>query len=175
MSDCDLTSGYSIPACNQGTGGVAQVWIGSWSGSSVLSLDSDNIITGATTSPSMYEFEMDGETINYTENEVGVAPGQFGGIYFNQVLNLVFNRNTSSIRNKIMLLSQTKIQAVVQDNNGLYWLLFHESGGRVSTGTGGTGKVMGDPNSTSIEFQSNSSVKAYEVNSTALTDFGITI
>jgi hypothetical protein len=175
MANCELTSGYSIPACNQGTGGLSDIWIGSWSGSTTLVLDVNSVVTGATTAPPMYAFEMDSETATFTENETGVAPGAFGGIFYTQVLNLQFNRNSSSIRNKIMLLSQTKVYAIVKDNNGVYWLLFHEAGGRAASGTGGVGKMMADPNSTSIEFQSNSSVKAYEVSSAALTSFGITV
>ena len=163
---CLLTSGYTL-GCRDNIGGVAEVYIGEYNGSSLgYQLGTDNIIgtfSGGTVS--FYTFQQEIETASFTEN--GNFSIENGTSYYEMTLSIVLHKLEAALRNKILLLGQGKWRVIVKDQRGKYWLMGYQNPVRVSASTPGVGKAYGDMNGATITFIGKEPVPAYEVASTA--------
>lgn len=163
---CVLTSGYQL-GCRDNIGGVQEVYIGEWNGSSMTYvLGVDNIIgtfSGATVS--FYTFQQEIETASYTEN------GQFsienGTSFYEQTLTITLHKIEAALRNKILLLGQGKWRIIVKDQRGKYHLMGYQNPVRVTASTPNLGKAYGELNGCVITFMTKEPTPAYEVAATA--------
>lgn len=163
---CLLTSGYQL-GCRDNIGGVAEVYIGEYNGSSLgYTLGTDSIIgtfSGATVS--FYTFQQEIETASFTEN--GNFSIENGTSFYELTLTIVLHKLEAALRNKILLLGQGKWRVIVKDQRGKYWLMGYQNPVRVSASTPGVGKAYGDMNGATITFIGKEPVPAYEVAASA--------
>jgi hypothetical protein len=163
---CLLTSGYSL-GCRDGIGGIAEVYIGEWNGSSMTyTLGVDSIIgtfSGATVS--FYTFQQEIETASFTEN--GNFSIENGTSFYDSTLVITLHKMDAALRNKILLLGQGKWRIIVKSQNGKYFLMGYQNPVRVSASTPGLGKAYGDLNGAVITFMTKEASPAYEVSSVA--------
>jgi hypothetical protein len=141
---CALTSGYAL-GCRNSVGGIKNVRLAALAGT-VVSTNGSGTVSGVTTSPAsgFYLFELPKQTSQFTETITGSTEN--GTIFYQQDLQIVLNRMSVALRNQIRLLAQQRLVAIVEDRNGVYWMLGSQSGLELNTGTSQTGTAMGDRN-----------------------------
>ena len=141
---CALTSGYAL-GCRNSVGGIRNVRLAALAGTSVLT-NGSGTVTGLTTSPAsgFYLFELPKQTSQFTETITGSTEN--GTIFYQQDLQLIFNRMSVALRNQVRLMAQNRLVAIVETRNGAFWMLGSENGLELNTGTSQTGTAMGDRN-----------------------------
>ena len=163
---CVLTSGYSL-GCRDSIGGIQEVYIGEYNGSSLgYTLGTDSIIgtfSGATVS--FYTFQQEIETASYTEN--GQFSTENGTSFYEQTLTINLHKLEAALRNKILVLGQGKWRVIIKDQRGIYHLMGFQNPVRVSASTPNVGKAYGDMNGATITFVCKEPTPAYIVSSTA--------
>ena len=169
---CNITQGFTI-GCRDNMGGIAEVWLSNWSGSSVYTVGPTDVITGATTTPTYFQFEQPREGSSFNE-EIATSI-ENGTTVYTQTLELLFHKNDSALRNQILLMAQARLSAVVKDQNGKWWLLGKVNGIDISAGSRGFGKAYGDLNGAKLTFIGKEAAPAQEIESgsAALTAMGI--
>ena len=79
-----------------------------------------------------------------------------GSQYVQTLLSLAFSRMETSKRLEISALAIADCVAIVEDNNGLYWLLGLDNPLELSAGDGPTGTARTDRNGYSVTLQDDS-------------------
>ena len=163
---CNLASGVSLD-CRSNLGGIASVYIGSTTGYDITLLgESAGSITGfsfgsgatvvdsvadLTVAP-MYEFQQPRQAANLTE--AGTFDEANGVAFYESTLTIVVNKLQASNLEALDILGQnTKLVAVVKDNNGNYFTVGNETGAIVSASTADTGTAFSDGNRITITLQ----------------------
>lgn len=164
---CLITSGYSLQ-CRDNIGGVQNVYIGTFNGSSLTYTVSgtNSQITafgGATTS--FYTFNQPLETASF--EQAGNYSTENGTSFYTQTVNITLQKLTSTSASLVNALGQGTWRVIVLDQNGIYWLIGAQNGARVSAATPNTGKALGDLNGTVITFEAKEAITAYQVTSAA--------
>lgn len=148
---CTLTNGFNL-GCNV-VGGIKSVYIGTFDGEVTYTRDADDIITVLDSNPnsvSCYKFEQDEEFAGL------VGTGQFsrenGTVFYENVLSVKFIHLDANNRNLVKALGKAPIFAVVESNEGEFYLLGSASPGRATEGESGTGVAYGDMNGSTLSF-----------------------
>jgi hypothetical protein len=118
-----------------------------------------------------YEFEFNRNTSSY--EEAPTVNLENGTTYFNQTVRLMLQRRESSKREAIEKLTagQKKLQGIVLDSNGLYWLFGLQDGLYATEIGGGSGTAKTDMNGYQIVLTSEESLQAFECTSGAVAPF----
>lgn len=116
-----------------------------------------------------FEFEFNRNTSSYEESPT--VNLENGTTYFNQTVRLMLQRRESSKREAIEKLTagQKKLQGIVLDSNGLYWLFGLQDGLYATEIGGASGTAKTDMNGYQIVLTSEESVQAFECTSGAVT------
>ena len=141
---CALTSGYAL-GCRNSVGGIKNVRLAPFAGTKVET-NGSGTVSGVNMTPAsgFYLFELPKQTSQFTETITGSTEN--GTIFYQQDLQIVLNRMSVALRNQILLLAQQRLIAIVEDRNGVYWMLGAQNGLELNTGTSQTGTAMGDRN-----------------------------
>lgn len=174
---CELASSVSLD-CRSNLGGVASVYLGSTTGYDIdLGTITDGAITGFTfgvsgtsvdsvadlTTAPMYEFQQPRQAANLTET--GTFDEANGIAFYETSLTLVINKLQASHLNALDVLGKnTKLVAVVKDNNGSYFMVGNETGVIVTASTADTGTSFSDGNRITITLTGYSRTPLLELN-----------
>lgn len=170
MANCDfISSDYNLP-CRDQMGGIDTVYLSQWTGDTTYSTDADDIIDGVTGSTTFYEFKQRRETASWTSTG---NYGDNGTRFFEQGLEIALEKMDADLRNKIKLLGESKVLAVVKDSNDKHWLIGKDRGAWVTESEHGSGTAAGDRNGATLTITARERFPEYEVNDTALSDMGI--
>lgn len=162
---CLITSGYTLQ-CRDNIGGVQNVYIGNFNGSSMTYTVATNSITafaGATVS--FYTFQQPLETASF--EQAGNYSTENGTSFYTQTVNITLQKLNNTSSALINTLGQGTWRIMVLDQNGVYWLIGAQNGARVSASTPNTGKALGDLNGAVITFEAKEPITAYQVSSAA--------
>lgn len=160
---CALTQGYSL-GCRESAGGIKSVYF--------IEFDNVSGITesaGTATAISkanggrFYKYNLQRATGSW--EEVSTDSAENGTSYYVQNLSIVLNRMQAATSQEIKLLAKNRLIAVVETNDGKYWLLGQENGLERSGGRAGSGTGFGDRNGYEINFSSDNIDPALEVTS----------
>ena len=166
---CNLTTGVAL-SCRESVGGIKTAYILDASGEAITVTEAAGVVSaisvGATSisslSADMFEFEQVKQTANLVETIT--ASEENGTVFYQSVLNLVFNKLESAKLNALKVLAaNSKLLIVVKDNNDKFWMIGNTNGATVSGGTSETGTAMGDRNGISIEFTGYHAAPMFEV------------
>ena len=174
---CELASSVSLD-CRSNLGGVASVFLGSTTGYDIdLGTITDGAITGFTfgvsattvdsvadlTTAPMYEFQQPRQAANLTET--GTFDEANGIAFYETSLTLVINKLQASHLNALDVLGKnTRLVAVVKDNNGSYFMVGNETGVIVTASTADTGTSFSDGNRITITLTGYSRTPLLELN-----------
>lgn len=147
---CALTQGYTFD-CKDNIGGLKSVWFIAWNDVTAIT-EASGTVTAITKAGGkvFYKYQLVRNTASFTENIAGSIEN--GTVVYNQELLIVINKMQVSMRNEILLLAQNNLMAVVEDQNGRYWLAGRYNGLDLLTGTAGTGVAQADRNGYSLTF-----------------------
>lgn len=88
-----------------------------------------------------------------------------GTAFYKQTLTIHLNKMQATTRNEIALLSANRLLAVIEDNNGKYWLYGKANGLEREGGSAQTGTARGDRNGYELIFTGEEKDLAMEVSS----------
>ena len=160
---CALTQGYTFD-CKDNIGGLKSVWFIGWNDVSSVTVAS-GLVSAITKSAGkvFYKYQLVRNTASFTENIAGSIEN--GTVVYNQELVVVINKMNVSMRNEILLLAQNNLMAVVEDQNGRYWLAGRYNGLDLLTGSSSTGTAQTDRNGYTLTFSGGEKELAPEVSS----------
>jgi hypothetical protein len=144
--NCILDQGY-VAGCST-SGGVEKVWLGTYDPTATYTFDANNVITGVTTSESVYLMEQD---IEYAGIEQpGTISRENGSVYYDTNLSLKFIELDADLRNLLVTIGRAPLFAVVKSNAGSYYYCGVESAGRATESTASLGVALTDLNGASL-------------------------
>lgn len=160
---CNQTLSGLVRDCAPSMGGVKRVLFANADDVTAVTVSNDKVsaITMAT-SAKFKEYALPKGTANFvtTLNKDEAN----GTMYYATTLALVFNRMMTNKRVEISALAQNDLVAIVEDMNGLYWLMGKDE---PLTSTSGdvaqSGTARADRNGYAISFIDNSKEMPYEV------------
>lgn len=138
---CNLTTNITLD-CRDSVGGIKELKLRKHPSTLDVVTTSANVVSTITTS-GWYKYEFLPETANFTETETENA--QNGTVFYDQVLNVMLSKLSTTKRNELRILAQSRLDVVVVDRNGVSWLLGWNNG-MTKSGTAATGQAMGDMN-----------------------------
>jgi len=162
--NCILDNGYVLD-CNS-VGGVEKVWLGTWDADATYTFDADNVITGATNAPTVYNFEQDIEFAGL--EQAGQFSRENGTVFYESNLSMKFTNLDKDLRNTLIAIGRAPLYAVVKSNAGEYYLLGLETAGRATEGVASLGVALGDMNGATLTVQWKSANGAYLLDSALL-------
>ena len=142
-SSCALTTGFDLD-CRDSIGGVKSVRLASLEDyTAMVATTSAGAITGWTTAAlEFFKYDQLKETSSLTETINGSS--QNGTIYFTPEVVVVLSKLDVTKRNEIKVLAQQRLVAIVEGNDGSYWLVGYDNGLELNAGTSATGTAFGD-------------------------------
>ena len=161
MATCTLTAGIPL-ACLESTGGIKNVYIAAFSDATTFTLTGD-IITTAVSTETFYTFKFRPQTSSL--NEEGSHSLENGTNFWTQTLAMIFHKMETSKRNNLLLLAGTQMHAIVETQNGDYWLMGKENGCYLTASTSSTGQGYGDLSGYNITIAGTEPKMATEMDS----------
>jgi ligand-binding sensor domain-containing protein len=163
---CALTSGYTFD-CKDNIGGLKSVWFIGYNDVASVT-EASGVITAITKGAGkvFYKYQLVRNTASFTENIAGSIEN--GTVVFNQELLIVINKMQTSMRNEMLLLAKNNMMAVVEDQNGRYWLAGRFNGLDLLAGSVSTGLAQADRNGYSFTFSGGEKESAPEVQSSVI-------
>lgn len=163
---CALTQGYSFD-CKDNIGGLRSVWFINWNDVTAVT-EASGVVSAITKSAGkvFYKYQLVRNTASFTENIQGNIEN--GTVLFDQQLVIVLNKMQANMRNEILLLSRNNMMAVVEDQNGRYWLAGRKNGLDLLTGSSSTGTAQTDRNGYTLTFSGGEQELAPEVSSSVI-------
>ena len=153
-----LTEGLNLTGCTKdNSGGVANIFLANFKelvpggGATPLFTYDDATtgeITAISTGSTFYQFDCVKETS--TLAEAITVNVQNSTISFVPTISLVMNKLTTEKRNLIHMMATGVLVAVVEDNNGAYWMAGFTKGLDVTAVETGTGTALGDRNGSTV-------------------------
>jgi len=147
---CIINTGYTL-GCKDSLGGVQEVFIGSFSGSTEFTIDgTTDEITAISGINNLYTFQQRQEQAEFVQT--GNHSIENGTNFWEQVVSLIFTKNTADLRNTLKLLSQSTLFVLVKDQNGIYWMVGQQNGADLTASTASVGKAFGDLNGVTVSI-----------------------
>lgn len=161
---CIIDSGYTLGCAS--IGGVEEVYLATFNGDVTYTLDASNIVTGCTTSQSVYKFEQDSEYAGLVQN--GVYNRENGTVHYESILSLKFVELDATLRNSILALGKAPLFAVIKSVAGLYYIAGVETAGRATAGNASLGTAYTDMNGATLEITWKSQNGVYLMDASVL-------
>ena len=171
---CNLSTSVTLD-CRDNLGGIETVWLASVTGSSIsfsagtadgykasFTFDNNTVTGEGDFTGVLYEFQQPRQSASLAET--GNFSEENGVAFYQSVLSMVINKMTGERLNALDILGQnTKLVAVVKDNNGRYFIVGNETGGIVTSSTSETGTAFGDRNGMTVEITGFATSPMYEL------------
>ncbi len=155
---CFISSGVAI-GCSDSIGGVKKIYVAGQSGyTSGYTYSADGSVTGATDSGDVtyYGFNMKRGVSSYVQTTT--KNYENGTVYWEQVLNAVFNKMDADKRNQLKLLGQNDtLQILVIDQNDNVYVMGQVNYSYLSGGDATTGLALADRNGVTLIFTAQES------------------
>lgn len=166
---CSLTiAGRELP-CKNNVGGVKNVWMltsynasgeGQFIPGMYSAVTSGRIAsTGAAAVYKDYVSPKNATTFTQTIN----SSVENGNIFYTQVLSLVVSKEVAEDVIELREMKKGRLAIIVEDYNGVKYVMGHTRGAEVSGGTVATGTAVGDLNGITIEFTAEEQIPCPQV------------
>ena len=166
MATCNLTAALALD-CLDNVGGLKNLWISSDFDYSAITADSTDGITALTGGTgSFYQVEIPKSGASFTEN-FNVSE-ENGTAFFEQTITVPVQKLSSAKREQIQLIAYNRAtRCVVEDNNGVYWLIGLSRGCTLTAGTTTSGSNLGEGSSYNFTLASQEPQMMYQVQNLA--------
>jgi hypothetical protein len=159
---CELSTGFALD-CKDSIGGIKQIVLVDKTEVTSFTLDANEIVTliVGPAAGDLYTYELPTqtgsfeETINFNRDA--------GTIFYTQTVNVMLNKLTSAKRLELQNVATARVIVFVNDTNDNWWAVGYEYGADLSTGTAGTGTVLGDMNGYTLAFTHEAAKRAYKL------------
>jgi hypothetical protein len=159
---CELSTGFTLD-CKDGIGGIKKIVLVDKTLVTGFNLDANEIVTLilGPTGADLFTYDLPTqtgsfeETINFNRDA--------GTIFYTQTVNVMLNKLTSAKRLELQNVATARVIVFVNDTNDNWWAVGYEYGADLSTGTAGTGTVLGDMNGYTLAFTHEAAKRAYKL------------
>ena len=147
---CALSYSYDLD-CRDAVGGVKSCRFANLADYLALTpVVSAGAVTSITGTPTFYKYEQLKETSSLTETINGNS--QNGTVYYTPEMVVVLSKLDVNKRNEIKVLAQQRFVAIVETNDGSYWVVGWQNGLELNAGTSATGTAFADLSGYSLTF-----------------------
>lgn len=167
---CIIDNGYAL-GCRDSMGGIKTVYIANFDTEAAYSTVSGEIASYATaTSPTPvhYKFEQFTEAASFAQT--GTFSLENGSVFYDQQLTLMFHKQSTELRNQLLVLAQARMSIIIEDQNGNYWLLGKDNGVYALSADIQSGKAFGDMNGITLVLQGKEKEPAIRIDAASETD-----
>lgn len=173
MSNCCVTLSSGIcRGCRDNAGGLKAVYAINACQLTGVTVSSDEV-TALTLVTAAELFALQTNLNSSNAVETINSSRENGTLFLNQVLSLVFGKNSKALRATMMELIKGEIVFITKDQNDQLWLYGDVNDGMICNGgTGQTGTALGDLNGWSPTFERNSKIAALPISPTATVTIG---
>jgi len=142
-TSCALTTGFDLD-CRDAVGGVKSVRLGSLEDYEAMAATvAAGAITGfGSAALELFKYDPLNATSSLTEPINGSS--QNGTVYYTPEVVIVLSKLDVTKRNEIKVLAQQRLVAIVEGNDGSYWVAGYDNGLELNAGTSATGTAFGD-------------------------------
>jgi hypothetical protein len=152
---CSQTLAGIARDCAANMGGIKRVLLANRADVASITIGTDKVTAITMESgKKFYEYNFKPGTSGMTSN--WQVNRENGVKYVQTDLQMVFNRMETTKRVEVEAMAQADLYAIVEDNNGLYWLLGLDNPLELSAGDGPTGTARTDRNGYSVTLQDDS-------------------
>lgn len=166
---CLISSSFALD-CKDSVGGVKAIYLVNWANTGFTTASGE--VTATTiASGDVYKYEVPKASSSMTvTTQVSVE----NGTSFNET-DVVFKlrRLSTTKRNELKLLAQTRVFAIVRSNNDEYYLCGKEYGCDVSAMVANTGTAMGDFAGYNVTLKATESEAPYKLQSSVVTSLNL--
>ena len=156
---CGFELGFALQ-CKDGIGGIRKLYLGLWSDfgpSVVIDAGNDGVCTSIGTRP-IYEFVLPKHTGSF--EEVGTYDINNGTGYYVQTINATFHKLSQERAFLLQEMAKSRLLAVVEDNNGNFFVCGIIDAVEVTAMTSATGTAKGDLNGFTLTLTGEEKAKA---------------
>jgi hypothetical protein len=166
MATCNLTAALALD-CLDNVGGLKTLWISSDFDYTSVTADSTDGITAVTGGTgNFYQVEIPKSGTSFTEN-FNVSE-ENGTAFFEQTITIPVQKLSSAKREQIQLIAYNRAtRCVVEDNNGVFWLLGLSRGCTLTAGTTTSGSALGDASGYNFTLTGQEPEMMYQVENLA--------
>jgi hypothetical protein len=156
---CGFELGFALQ-CKDGIGGIRKLYLGAWEdfGPYVTTNPSGDEICTSIGTNDIYEFVLPKHTGSF--EEVGTYDINNGTGYYVQTINATFHKLSQERAFVLQEMAKTRILAVVEDNNGNFFVCGVVDAVEVTAMTSATGTAKGDLNGYTITLTGEEKSKA---------------
>jgi len=161
---CALTS-HRVLDCIDSNGGIQQILVSEQANkpTGVNYAETAGVVTTYTSAANFYQYDLPEQTGSFEQTDMMNVEN--GTLYYEKKMTFVWNKLNSTDRNELLLLLQNRLQVIVLDRNGIYWLLGYANGMRLDTGTSSSGVAFGDRSGYEKTFVAREPAPIIEINS----------
>jgi hypothetical protein len=167
---CTLITSGILATCDKQVPGIKRVYLGNYDEVGTYSVDSNGFVTAITMTGSpvgtFKTFEFAKETGSAGSTVNSDVPN--GLLSFTPTVTLQFTKLEQSKRNAIALMALANLVAIVETNDGKYWLFGKDNGLQLSEGTSATGTANTDFSGYTLTLTGNESAYEIEVNAAVI-------
>lgn len=159
---CSQTLAGIARDCLTNMGGIKRVLLANQSDVASIT-ETSNKVTAITMEAGKKFFEYNfrpGTSSMSSEYQMGDDNAPVG---VQTTLTMIFSRMETSKRVEVTSMAQADLYAIVEDNNGLYWLLGRDEPLALSAGSGGTGTARTERNGYTVSLMDNSREMPIEI------------
>ena len=168
---CNQTLSGITTNCGPNKGGIRKVVIRNKSDIDSITLTDGKVtaITKGASAPAAatFEFRKGSSSMSSTLT----VSEENGTAYISTEVAMRFAKMETAKRTSMMSLIYAETVALVEDQNGKWWLLGYDNPVTVSAGNGNTGTAMGDANEYGVTLHDESEAYPYEVDATVAEAF----
>lgn len=159
---CSQTLSGLTNDCAANMGGVRKVYLANKADVAEITFTSEKV-TGITMANSAKFYGYDLRPNTASMNSTAQVNQENGTNYWQTLLQMVFNRMETTKRVEVVAMAQGELCAIVEDANGVYWLLGKDAPLVLNAGDGVTGTARADRNGYSVTLEDDSLQPPYEI------------
>lgn len=164
MAYCLQTLAGITLDCSQNMGGIKRCFIANWGDIDKITADTDKVTAitmkdGAKFKAYQFRRGTSSMTSELTADETN------GLNFVTTTLSLVFTKQETAKRVEMSALAISQLAVIVEDNNGIYWLLTKDDYASASAGTAESGTAKTDRNAYTLTLSTENNTFPFEVDS----------
>lgn len=160
---CLIVQGGEID-CRDSVGGVPEIYLTEFTNVPQANITaSSGVITAASCSAGkrFFTYQLEKENAEFTP---GLTSSVENGTTFSEsTLTFTKKKMSASSWNNLLTLAYNRLHIIVKDGNGVYWWMGKVNGADMTSGSGTTGKALGDMNGNTLTFVSKEPLPPHTV------------
>lgn len=167
---CNLTQGDTVP-CTTAPGGIKSIRIIEWNNlrdGTVTAVSGVITVLTPANAAKFWKYELPNKNDDHFEDDPQ-KDNKLGTLWFKHMLQLTLRKMRVTLRNEVLIQAQARLAFIVEDHQGLFWLLGSGNGMDMETSTVGSGAGRNSFNGYVLKFEGEEENPAYNVPSNIVT------